>query len=126
MTGNKAFGQRIRDLREQRKLTDPAFSLRRFAEAADLSPTFISKMETGEFDPPAPATIKRMAELLQIDADELLALAGRVDPKLNDIIKEQPKAMADFLRTAQGLSAKRLQEITEQLKHEQSRKGGKK
>ncbi len=126
MVGNKTFGQRIRDLREQRKLTDPAFSLRRFAEAVDLSPTFVSKMETGEFDPPAPEKIKKMAALLEIDADELLALAGRVDPKLNEIIKEQPKAMADFLRTAQGLSAKRLQEITDQLKNEQLKRGGKK
>jgi len=124
MTGNKTFGQRIRDLREERKAKDPAFSLRRFAEAVDVSPTFISKMETGEFDPPAPDKIKKMAELLHVDADELLALAGRVDPKLNDIIKKQPKAIADFLRTAQGLSAKRIQELTEQLKDE-SRKSGK-
>lgn len=124
MTGNKPFGKHIRDLREHRKATDPSFSLRQFAESIGVSPTFLSKMETGEFDPPAPEKIKKMAELLQVDADELLALAGRVDPKLNDIIKGQPKAIADFLRTAQGLSAQRIQEITEQLKDE-SRKGGK-
>lgn len=120
MAGNKRFGKRIRDLREKQKATDPAFSLRRFAEAVGVSPTFLSKMETGEFDPPKPEKIKRMAVLLEVDADELLALAGRVDPDLNDIIKEQPKAIADFLRTAQGLSAERIRQLTDQLKNEQN------
>ena len=33
MSGNKAFGDRIRELREARKRTDPNFSLRKFAKA---------------------------------------------------------------------------------------------
>ena len=37
MAGNKPFGDRIRQLREEKKKTDPRFSLRRFAEAVDLS-----------------------------------------------------------------------------------------
>jgi len=96
---------------------DPAFSLRRFAEAVGISPTFLSKVETGEFDPPAPDKIKKIAELLHIDADELLAMAGRVDPELPKIIIGQPKAMADFLRTArdQKLTAEDLEELTRKI-----------
>lgn len=118
MAGNKAFGDRIRQLREARKQTDPRFSLRRFAEAVDLSPTFLSKMELGEFDPPKPDKIKKMAELLVVNADELLALAGKVDPALSEIIKEQPKAMADFLRTARdtNLSEDELRKLTDKLR----------
>lgn len=75
MAGNPAFGDRIRELRELKKAVDPTFSLRQFAERVGISATFLSKVERGEFDPPAPDKIKRMAELLGIDADELLAIA---------------------------------------------------
>jgi transcriptional regulator with XRE-family HTH domain len=118
MAGNPKFGKRIRDLREEKKKTDPRFSLRQFAEAAGISATFLSKVETGEFDPPASDKIKRMAELLDVDSDELLALAGKVDPELPEIIKSQPKAMADFLRTAKeaGVSDKQIESLTQMLR----------
>ena len=50
----------------------------------------------------------RIADLLDADRDELLALAEKVDPALNDIILEKPKAMAAFLRTASGMSEAQL------------------
>jgi transcriptional regulator with XRE-family HTH domain len=121
MAGNPRFGKRIRELREAKKRTDPAFSLRRFAQALKMSATFISKMETGEFNPPKPANIKRMAELLGADPYELLQLAERADPELVEMIKEQPREMADFLRTARerGVTPEQLAGFTRTL---QSRK----
>jgi len=118
MPGNPAFGSYIRKLREKRKLTDPSFSLRRFAETVGISPTFLSKIETGQLDPPAPDRIKKMAELLDVSADDLLILADKFDPELKEIIKDQPKAMADFLRTARdvNLSEEGLRKITEQIR----------
>jgi transcriptional regulator with XRE-family HTH domain len=123
MSGNPVFGQRIRDLREARKRTDPNFSLRKFAKAVGISPTFLSKIETGEFDPPAADKIIRMAELLEIDADELLAIAEKVDPELTEIIRERPVAMADFLRTTRGMSADKLRELTERIRRETESEG---
>lgn len=116
--GNKPFGRRIRELREEKKKADPRFSLRQFAQAVGISATFLSKVETGEFPPPSADKIKKMAELLEVNADELLALAGKVDPELPEIIREQPKAVADFLRTAQeyGLSEKQFEKLTEKIK----------
>lgn len=118
MEGNIAFGKRIRELREAKKATDPSFSLRQFADKAGISATFLSKVETGQFAPPSAATIKKMAALLETDADELLALAKKTDPDLGNIIREQPKAMADFLRTARekGLTAEDIQKITEKIR----------
>ena len=118
LAGNPAFGKRIRTLREARKRNDPSYSLRRFAKSVGVSPTFLSKVETGEFDPPIPDKVKRMAELLEQDPDELLALAGRVDPDLSEIIKEQPKAVADFLRTARehNLSQADIERFTRQIR----------
>lgn len=118
MAGNPEFGRKVRQLREARKKDDPRYSLRKFAEAVGISPTFLSKVETGEFDPPAPERIKKMAELLEVDADELLALANKLDPDLKEIIQDQPKAMADFLRTARDMkiSDEELRKLTQRLR----------
>lgn len=112
------FGNRIRELREAKRKTDPAFSLRRFAQAVGISATFLSKVETGDSPPPSAEKVKRMAELLGTDADELLALAGKVDPTLPEIIREMPRAMADFLRTAreEGLTDADIERLTKSIK----------
>ena len=112
------FGKRIRELREAKRKTDPAFSLRRFAQAVGISATFLSKVETGDSLPPSADKVKRMAKLLETDADELLALAGKVDPMLSEIIREMPRAMADFLRTAreEGLTNIDIERLTRSIK----------
>ena len=115
MSGNKAFGDLIRKRRQQKQKDDPTYSLRQFAGKVGLSPTFISKMETGEFDPPGVDKIKKIAKTLDLDPDELLNLAKKIDPELKEIVNEK-KAMADFLRTASGLSEEKLRELTEQAK----------
>jgi hypothetical protein len=59
-----------------------------------------------------------MAELLDVDADDLLAMAGKTDPELDEIIRSEPKAMADLLRMAhaRGLTAEDLERITRNMK----------
>lgn len=119
MAGNPQFGKRIRELREAKKSLDPKFSLRQFAQAVGISATFLSKVETGEFNPPAPETIMKMAGLLHVDPDELLALAGKVDPGLRDIIRGQPKEIANFLRTARDkkLTAEQIEKLTKEIRN---------
>lgn len=114
---NPAFGQRVRELREAKRKNDPAFSLRRFAESIGISAAFLSKVEMGEAVPPKAENIIKMAEHLNVNSDELLALAGKVDPILPEIIREQPK-MADFLRTAREakLTDDQLERLTRKLK----------
>ena len=114
----------MRELREDKKATDPGFSLRRFAQAVGLSATFVSRMENGEARPPGAEKVKRMAELLGANADELLALAGKVDPELPEIIRGRPRAIPDLLRTArdQGRTEEEIRGVTEEL--ESRRRGG--
>ena len=116
MPGNPEFGKLIRRLREQKKKADPNFSLRRFAEAVGLSATFVSKMETGEYAPPSHEKIKKMAELLEYDTDELLALAGKIDPELGDIIRERSKVLPDLLRSVRGMSEEDLRLLAEEAR----------
>jgi len=115
------FGKLIRRLREEKKRTDPSFSLRRFAEAVGISATFISKMETGDYAPPSHEKIKRMAELLEYDPDELLALAGKIDPELNDIIRERSGVLPDILRSMRGMSEEDLRRLADQARKKEQK-----
>ena len=118
----ETFGARVRRLREAKKASDPAFSLRRFAQAVGVSATFLSRVENNEGPPPGAEKVKRMAELLDENPDELLALAGKVDPELPEIIRRRPRAMADLLRTArdQGLTEEEIRGVTKRLKSRES------
>ncbi|MBT8342776.1 MAG: helix-turn-helix transcriptional regulator [Desulfatitalea sp.] len=116
MAGNIKFGKRLRELREAKLKNNPKFTLRKFAESVGISPTFLSKVERGEFDPPKAEKIIKMAELLEIDSDELLSLAGKVDPELEKIIKEQPTALPDLLRTVRGMSEAELRRLTQRAR----------
>jgi transcriptional regulator with XRE-family HTH domain len=79
-----------------------------------VSATYLSKIERGEMPPPAEDRVKEIARLLDQDADELLALAGKVASDLNEIILNRPRALASFLRTSSGLSGKELEQLTKQ------------
>jgi len=116
--GNETFGERIRRLREGKLGSGPGFTLRGFAKAVGVSATFISKMERGHFNPPSAETVKRMAFVLRVDPDELLALAGKVDPELEAIIAQKPRAMARLLRTVheQGLTDQEILELSERIR----------
>lgn len=89
----KTFGLYIRQMRLQRGDT-----LRSFARAVQLSPNFVSSMERGVFPPPSEPTIQRMAEYLEQNPDEMLAMAGKVSPDLIEIILQKPKETAALLR----------------------------
>jgi transcriptional regulator with XRE-family HTH domain len=102
----RSFGETIRDLREAR-----GFGLRQFAESLGISPTYLSKVERDVFPPPAEDKVIAIAQALGQDRDELLALAGRVASDLPEIIRQQPRAMATFLRTARGLPANELERL---------------
>jgi len=65
-----------------------------------------------------------MALALRVDPDELLALAGKVDPELEKIISQKPRAMARLLRTVHGmgLTDEEILELSERVR--QTRKPG--
>ena len=100
MAGRQSFGALVRRERKAKQI-----GLREMAKKIGVSPTYLSKIERGDFDPPAEDKVRRIAEIIDRDVDELLALAGRVASDLTDIIRQRPREMADFLRAAKGLTA---------------------
>ena len=93
-----AFGDHVRELREQKRKEDPRFSLRQVAARAGIEPTYLSKLERGELAPPSEETTLRLAEDLGEDPDVLLALAGKVSSDLQAIIRRRPKLFAELIR----------------------------
>ena len=67
------FGGRVRELRKSKGV-----SLRDFADAVGIDFTYLSKIENGKVDPPSEEKIRAMAKALDVDAEELLGLAGKI------------------------------------------------
>jgi transcriptional regulator with XRE-family HTH domain len=99
MSGKK-FGALVRREREAKEI-----GLREMAKMIGVSPTYLSKVERGDFPPPAEDRVKQIARVIDYDADALLALAGRVSSDITEIIKRQPIELTALLRTTKGLKA---------------------
>ena len=111
MARQVSFGQLLREQRLAK-----GFSLRKFAKLADISPTYLSQVEQGNVDPPTTERVTRFAELLEENADEWIALAGRVPDDLPAIIQSQPTKIPELLREVNGLAAEQLQKLTQQAR----------
>jgi len=92
------FGDFVRAVRERKQESDASFSLRQVALRVGIQPTYLSKIERGEFSPPSEETTRQLAKELGEDADVLLALGGKVSGDLQDIIRKRPKLFADLIR----------------------------
>jgi transcriptional regulator with XRE-family HTH domain len=113
MTSRKhqTFGQWLRDKRVEKK-----FSLRKFAELVGVSPTYLSQVEQGNIAPPTAERVKKMAQLLGENPDEMIGLADRVPDDLPDIIKRQPGQIPELLREASGLTSEQLKKVRDQIR----------
>ena len=109
IAGRKSFGALVRREREAREI-----GLREMAKKIGVSPTYLSKVERDEFPPPVEEKVRKIADIIGRDPDELLALAGRVASDLTDIIRKRPREMADFLRAAKGLTAEDIARFAQQ------------
>ena len=84
------FGERVRELRLQKKLTQ-----RELAEQLGVSFTYISKVENEKLhfgDYPSEKFIHRLAEVLEADENQLLLLADKVPAMIRQRIREKPEA----------------------------------
>ena len=111
-----SFGDYLRERRLSRADEDPSFSLRQLAERVGLEPSYLSKIERGQQPPPGEDTIRRIADELGEDHDALLGLAGKVSSDLLEIIRDRPAVVAELLRSVRRLSAKRITELTREIR----------
>lgn len=91
----KEFGEFIR---QHRLELVPHITLREFARKIGISPTYLSRIERGEFDPPSEEIICNIAKELKVNKDELLALAGKISSDLTDIIIKYHELIPTWVR----------------------------
>src|SRR5438046_3436608 len=103
------FGAFIRREREGKEI-----GLREMAKLIGVSPTYLSKGDRDEFPPPAEDKVKAIAKIIDCDADDLMARAGRVSTDISDIIKRHPVELAALLRTTKGLTADGIAQLAQQ------------
>jgi transcriptional regulator with XRE-family HTH domain len=109
---SEKFGAYIRDQREAKGI-----SLRELAKAAGVSPTFMSKVETEDWKPKE-EKLRKIARVLELDSDDLVARAGRVPSDLAEIIKEhgaRPELEA-LMRTTKRFSAQEMDKLVQQAR----------
>jgi len=108
------FGEHVRARREALGADNPDYGLRKVAGRAGISPTYLSRLENGKADPPSEEVIEALAAELGENPDGLLAMAGKVSPRLVEIISKHPELFAHCIE----IIAKRpnvLGEALEQL-----------
>jgi transcriptional regulator with XRE-family HTH domain len=110
------FGAFIRREREAREI-----GLREMAKMIGVSPTYLSKVERDEFTPPTEDKVRAIAKIIECDADDLLARAGRVSSDIADIIKRHPVELSALLRTANGLTDRDIARLAREAQKVKSR-----
>jgi len=95
------------------------------AEPAEISATYLQKLERGEVQDPSPHVLHRLSEQLGLDYAEVMRLAGYVVPSG----RGRPAARAKGGPISHALSSEPLTEeeataLSEYLKFIRSRAGG--
>jgi transcriptional regulator with XRE-family HTH domain len=96
------FGKLVISIREGAELKQGVL-----AKAAKISQSYLSAIEAGRVGPPQNGVLVLLAKACDYDPDEMLLLAGRIPPTLHKVIHKEPEKVANLLRKAGYLGAKR-------------------
>ncbi len=103
------FGEKIRELRKAKNL-----SQRGLGEAVQVSFTYISKVENEKLDfgdYPSEELIRKLADALDTDVDELFLLAKKIPEQIRQRVMERP----DAFRKIANLDDETLNKLLEDL-----------
>lgn len=88
-----SFGEELRSLRELKGI-----SLRALAGKCEISPTYLSKVETDKMKPPSASTIARIANELGVDGDLMAIDAGKIPDWMKELLLKEGVVCLDFMR----------------------------
>ena len=92
------LGEYLRQRREALREADARYSVRQVAERLGIEASYLSKVERDIGSPPGEETLVRLARELGLDADVVLALAGKVSSDLRDAIRKRPQLFGQLIR----------------------------
>jgi transcriptional regulator with XRE-family HTH domain len=121
MEKHLTFGQRLRELRKAKNLTQRELAERvatrlKEEDRRGFDFTYLSKIENDKMPPPSKAAILQLSIVLEADCDELLSMAGKVSPDVEQKFTESQGARA-FYRAAikHHLTEQEWQELLHEL-----------
>lgn len=88
------FGERVRDLR-----TSKGLSQRALGQMIGVSFTYVSKIENEKIDfddYPSEDLILKLANVLEVDEDDMLILAEKIPERIRRRVLERPDAFRTF------------------------------
>jgi HTH-type transcriptional regulator, competence development regulator len=100
-----SFGKRIQELRRERGMTQ-----RQVAGELGIDFTYLSKLENDRGEPPGEDLVRRLAQLFEVEAEELLAKAGKIPAELRERAQGDLQ-FATLLRTLPSLSPDQLKRV---------------
>ncbi len=99
-----SFGSYVRNAREQLQASEGGeYSLRKVAARVGVGAAYLSQVERDAGSPPTEATVQALAAELKLDANVLLAMAGKVSTELQAIIMARPQMFAQMLAACRDL-----------------------
>ncbi len=104
-------GQRIREIRKDRNLTQ-----RELADRVGINFTYLSRVENDRLDDeqtPREETLQKIAKALNTDADELLLLARRIPDAFRDRILSKPGIFRRILNLSDSALEEMLKDAEE-------------
>jgi transcriptional regulator with XRE-family HTH domain len=90
---NQTFGMLIKSLRKSQ-----GYSIKSLSSRLGINFSYISKIENNRSNPSEDLIVK-IADIFNYDKEELMIRAGKLPEDIVEILKNNPKAAADFLRT---------------------------
>ena len=88
----------------RRARTRAGLTVRQVAAAAEMTPATVSRLETGLIESPRPEHLRRLSRALDVDLEDLYALAGYLMPE--GLPELQP-----YLRAKYGLSDRAVAQL---------------
>jgi len=105
------FGDRIRDLRKAKNLTQ-----RELADKIEINFTYLSKIENNRLEGeqfPSEDTIKKLAQTLEVSEDELLLLARKIPDSIKQRVIQRPDAFRKMASLDDETLSRLLKELDE-------------
>lgn len=106
MTETQSFGKRIQELRQAKNL-----SQRELARKVEMDFGYLSKIENGRMSAPNNEIVGRLAQVLGADLNELLYLAGKTPP----VLQESEGARRFFFRHAPYLKEEQWEDLLREM-----------
>lgn len=103
------LAEKIKTLRAEKHI-----GVRELGRMVEVSGMHISNLEKGK-SAPSPELVKKLAEALDTDLDQLLHLANLVDPEAVSVIQKSPLLVPAFLRSAKNLTSAQWDELQRQV-----------